>query len=285
MCQTPSTSTSSAKKATKSGQYKHIPHREKPPHLVARRNARERRRVQAVNSAFQRLRKCVPTENNRNKRLSKVKTLQKAIEYIDSLSELLMGSNSSNQSVPSSSGMMVMMESFLSSSSSSQSSPHPSESDSCSTTPSSNQFHQSQVAQQCLSTFYPEDHLQFHQQHLSQQHHHQNPVTTTTSFSWNPCTFSSPKEGLSAPSMYHNHTVHHQMDSPSTSTPTSHFPWTPIVTPSVFSTPDSSSSLILTWTTLNTIHSCFKTRKNRERDWPIHWEKVQNLSHSVCIVC
>ena len=26
--------------------YKHVPHREKPPHVVARRNARERRRVQ-----------------------------------------------------------------------------------------------------------------------------------------------------------------------------------------------------------------------------------------------
>ncbi|CAN7939079.1 unnamed protein product, partial [Ixodes hexagonus] len=68
--------------------YKHVPHREKPPHLVARRNARERRRVQAVNNAFSRLRKCVPIEN-RAKRLSKVKTLHKAIEYIQALQELL----------------------------------------------------------------------------------------------------------------------------------------------------------------------------------------------------
>lgn len=45
--------------------YKHVPHRDKPPQLVARRNARERRRVQAVNSAFSRLRKVVPIENNR----------------------------------------------------------------------------------------------------------------------------------------------------------------------------------------------------------------------------
>jgi hypothetical protein len=45
--------------------YKHIPHRDKPPQLVARRNARERRRVQAVNSAFSRLRKVVPMDSNR----------------------------------------------------------------------------------------------------------------------------------------------------------------------------------------------------------------------------
>lgn len=68
--------------------YKHVPHREKPPHLVAKRNERERRRVQQVNSAFSVLRKTVPVEN-RNKRLSKVKTLQRAIEYIESLTGLL----------------------------------------------------------------------------------------------------------------------------------------------------------------------------------------------------
>ncbi|RWS23319.1 achaete-scute 1a-like protein, partial [Leptotrombidium deliense] len=61
---------------------------EKPAHLVARRNARERKRVQAVNSAFSRLQKAVPTENQ-SKRLSKVKTLQKAIEYISDLMDLL----------------------------------------------------------------------------------------------------------------------------------------------------------------------------------------------------
>ncbi|GIY21724.1 BHLH domain-containing protein [Caerostris darwini] len=68
--------------------YKHVPHKDKPPHLVAKRNARERRRVEAVNSAFARLRKCVPIEN-RNKRLSKVKTLHRAIEYINGLQALL----------------------------------------------------------------------------------------------------------------------------------------------------------------------------------------------------
>lgn len=75
--------------------YKHIPHKDKPPHLVARRNARERKRVQAVNSAFARLRKCVPIEN-RNKRLSKVKTLHRAIEYINGLQAMLRQSEDSN---------------------------------------------------------------------------------------------------------------------------------------------------------------------------------------------
>jgi hypothetical protein len=55
---------------------------------VARRNARERRRVQSVNSAFLNLRRSIPIEN-RNKRVSKVKTLQKAIEYIAALQHLL----------------------------------------------------------------------------------------------------------------------------------------------------------------------------------------------------
>lgn len=49
----------------KGSKYNHVPHRDKPPQVVARRNARERRRVQAVNSAFMRLRKAVPIENSR----------------------------------------------------------------------------------------------------------------------------------------------------------------------------------------------------------------------------
>ncbi|XP_071530051.1 uncharacterized protein [Panulirus ornatus] len=69
--------------------YKHVPHREKPPHLVARRNARERRRVQSVNVAFARLRRVVPFTSGRSKRVSKVKTLQGAIDYIYQLQDLL----------------------------------------------------------------------------------------------------------------------------------------------------------------------------------------------------
>lgn len=76
------------RKSNSKSAYKHIPHRDKPVHLVARRNARERKRVQAVNLAFMKLRKCVPVEN-RNKRLSKVKTLHRAIEYIAALDQLL----------------------------------------------------------------------------------------------------------------------------------------------------------------------------------------------------
>ena len=68
--------------------YKHVPHSEKPPHLVAKRNARERKRVQAVNNAFLRLRRHVPSEN-KHKRLSKVKTLKLAIDYIRKLSDMI----------------------------------------------------------------------------------------------------------------------------------------------------------------------------------------------------
>lgn len=75
-------------KPQKKSTYRHIPHSEKPPHLVARRNARERKRVQAVNNAFLKLRKHVPCEN-KNKRLSKVKTLQFAIDYIVNLQNMI----------------------------------------------------------------------------------------------------------------------------------------------------------------------------------------------------
>ncbi|XP_052251826.1 transcription factor 15-like [Dreissena polymorpha] len=68
--------------------YKHIPHSEKPPHLVAKRNARERRRVETVNNAFVRLRRHVPIEA-KNKRLSKVKTLRYAIDYIKQLTIMI----------------------------------------------------------------------------------------------------------------------------------------------------------------------------------------------------
>jgi len=57
------TASTTEETTTSSNAYRHIPHREKPPHLVARRNARERRRVHAVNLAFVRLRRAVPFEN------------------------------------------------------------------------------------------------------------------------------------------------------------------------------------------------------------------------------
>ena len=70
------------KKSKKKSAYKHVPHSEKPAHLVAKRNARERRRVEAVNTAFLTLRKAIPLDNKRGKRVSKVKILQRAIDYI-----------------------------------------------------------------------------------------------------------------------------------------------------------------------------------------------------------
>lgn len=81
-------SPSSSKANSCKAKYKHVPHCEKPPQVVEKRNARERKRVQTVNGAFVRLRKFIPYEN-RHKRLSKVKTLRKAIEYIDHLQAML----------------------------------------------------------------------------------------------------------------------------------------------------------------------------------------------------
>ena len=63
---------------------KHVPHREREPAGVQKRNARERHRVQAVNTAFKRLRAVIPYER-RHCRLSKFKTLQTAVDYIQSL--------------------------------------------------------------------------------------------------------------------------------------------------------------------------------------------------------
>lgn len=53
------------KNCKKSISCKHVPHKDKPPQSVARRNARERRRVEAVNNAFLELRKVVPIHNAR----------------------------------------------------------------------------------------------------------------------------------------------------------------------------------------------------------------------------
>lgn len=56
--------------------------------IAKRRNERERRRVQLVNDGFTELRKHVPTDSE-NRKLSKVKTLRSAIEYIKQLQSLL----------------------------------------------------------------------------------------------------------------------------------------------------------------------------------------------------
>ncbi|XP_063702043.1 protein atonal-like [Culicoides brevitarsis] len=57
--------------------------------IIEKRNARERKRVKAVNEAFAKLRQMIPSVANRNKRVSKVKTLQKALQYISQLRRTL----------------------------------------------------------------------------------------------------------------------------------------------------------------------------------------------------
>ncbi|XP_059482455.1 achaete-scute homolog 1-like [Neocloeon triangulifer] len=93
--QLPSSSRAVRGQRIKKGGYRHVPHKDKPPQMVARRNARERRRVQAVNTAFYRLRQAVPgdTAASRGKRVSKVKTLQRAIDYIYILQDMLESAN------------------------------------------------------------------------------------------------------------------------------------------------------------------------------------------------
>lgn len=56
--------------------------------VIEKRNARERNRVRAVNEAFCRLRKNIPGLSTRSKRVSKVKIIQRAIQYIRTLSNL-----------------------------------------------------------------------------------------------------------------------------------------------------------------------------------------------------
>lgn len=87
---------------------RHIPHAERLPEAVARRNARERRRVDEVNNAFLKL-QChlpeghtpsrgdhilrgltsLPQESSSSKKFSKIKILQDAIDYIAQLSRIV----------------------------------------------------------------------------------------------------------------------------------------------------------------------------------------------------
>ncbi|CAO1371708.1 unnamed protein product [Diamesa hyperborea] len=71
---------------------KYVEKRKKQKHpvtLVAKRNERERMRVRAVNESFNKLRNLIPSINYRKKRTSKVKTIQKALEYIALLQKQL----------------------------------------------------------------------------------------------------------------------------------------------------------------------------------------------------
>ncbi|CAF3464320.1 unnamed protein product [Rotaria socialis] len=108
------------KKSTKR-RSKHIPHHLRPQHVVERRNRRERLRVQDVNQAFYMLQQLLPldlhsttTHNNNNNnnndddddeqqqqlniiqnssRISKVRTLRKAVDYIEALQQMLNENN------------------------------------------------------------------------------------------------------------------------------------------------------------------------------------------------
>jgi hypothetical protein len=103
---TPSISIDSKKKSTRRS--KHIPHHLRPAHIVERRNRRERLRVQDVNQAFHMLQQLLPfdsnsTTNNDNKeqlnitqnssRISKVRTLRQAVDYIEALQKMLNENN------------------------------------------------------------------------------------------------------------------------------------------------------------------------------------------------
>ncbi|KFD57984.1 hypothetical protein M514_01217 [Trichuris suis] len=56
---------------------------------VACRNARERRRVHKVNEAFNALKSCLPSLKQRTRRVSKLKILRSAIDYIRCLQSCL----------------------------------------------------------------------------------------------------------------------------------------------------------------------------------------------------
>ncbi|KAK6101177.1 Helix-loop-helix DNA-binding domain containing protein [Brugia malayi] len=64
---------------------------ERPPFMVAKRNARERTRVHAVNQAFVALKFHLPAIRSNAKRVSKLKILRAAINYIAALTDLLRG--------------------------------------------------------------------------------------------------------------------------------------------------------------------------------------------------
>ncbi|ELU17384.1 hypothetical protein CAPTEDRAFT_195278 [Capitella teleta] len=70
----------------------HIPHEQLPVGVVTRRNARERSRIQAVNSEFENLRQKIPelcSGGSKSRRVSKERILQEAMNYIHELRTLL----------------------------------------------------------------------------------------------------------------------------------------------------------------------------------------------------
>jgi hypothetical protein len=79
----------STRKSTKRKR-KHIPHSERSSEYVDRRNRRERDRIRAVNEAFERLRRKVPTcGQDPELRISKMEVLTNAIGYIEFMCRIL----------------------------------------------------------------------------------------------------------------------------------------------------------------------------------------------------
>ncbi|CAF2035298.1 unnamed protein product [Rotaria magnacalcarata] len=115
MSMSTSIESNNSKKKSTTRRSKHIPHHLRPQHVVERRNRRERLRVQDVNQAFYMLQQLLPldlnsttTHNNNNdeeeqqhqlniihnsSRISKVRTLRKAVDYIEALQQMLNENN------------------------------------------------------------------------------------------------------------------------------------------------------------------------------------------------
>ena len=92
--------TTSESKSKPTRRSKHIPHNLRPKHIVDRRNTRERRRVHDVNQAFLLLKALLPLESHEHTkehlnstRISKLRTLRKAVDYIQALQLLLNETN------------------------------------------------------------------------------------------------------------------------------------------------------------------------------------------------
>lgn len=68
---------------------RHVPHSQRSPEYVLHRNTRERRRVEAINDAFQLLRKHVPFIGETDDKASKVGILYGAARYIRVLADIL----------------------------------------------------------------------------------------------------------------------------------------------------------------------------------------------------
>ena len=94
-----STKYNKRQKKKRNNAFKHVPHSKKPPLIVAKRNARERKRVNKITDAFERLREHVP-HLIKDRKLSKFETLQMAMAYIDALDKALRANTSGLESAP-----------------------------------------------------------------------------------------------------------------------------------------------------------------------------------------